>query len=459
MSIATYSLCKLWNLRRPLIPPRSRLYHLEPEGIGTPYVESLIGYIARLAETHCVPSGVLMERELAPLVSKTYGGANLHRIYAFTGALNGTGVMAMNLIQALQSLTLRSDLSCLTMLTWSELIPSRNLLCSVRAWCPACYEEWLTTGQVVYEPLLWSLRVVKVCPYHEQHLSQKCPYCNQQNNPLAWRSRPGYCSKCFKWLGLPPETPISDRKTETEDRQNYEIWSAKAIGELVAKAPDLELPPTKDCIAKALSVYVEQLTEGNIATFARQLGIPRNTLWLWCKGKNLPSIDALVKICYCLRVSVLNFLTQGVDSVNDFQTATLIPTQLQSKPRASSKAFDSNLVQQHLKAVLVRNDYPPPSMEEVARSLKCPRRTIYKYFPDLCRAISANYRSYRKAKLAKNIEQSGKEARQIALHLHKKGVYPSESRVSELMSMPGHLRYKKVRAVLQEVQRELGKLS
>ncbi len=98
-------------------------------------------------------------------------------------------------------------------------------------------------------------------------------------------------------------------------------------------------------------------------------------------------------------------------------------------------------------------------MEEVARGLKCHRRTIYKYFPDLCRAISANYRSYRKANLAKNIEQSGEEATKIALDLHKKGIYPSESRVLELMTMPGNLRYKKVRAVLQEVQRELGELS
>jgi transcriptional regulator with XRE-family HTH domain len=258
---------------------------------------------------------------------------------------------------------------------------------------------------------------------------------------------------------LPPETLISDRKTETKDRQKYEIWSTKAIGELVAKAPDLELPLTKDCVAKALSVYVEQLTEGNIAIFARQLGIPRNTLWLWCKGKNLPSIDALVKICYCLRVSLLDFLTQRIDSADDFQAITLIPNQLQSKPRASSKVFDSNLVRQHLEAVLISNKYPPLSMEEVARGLKCHRRTIYKYFPDLCRAISANYRSYRKANLAKNIEQSGEEATKIALDLHKKGIYPSESRVLELMTMPGNLRYKKVRAVLQEVQRELGELS
>jgi len=43
-----------WDVSIPPLPSRSRLYRLEPIGIGTPYVESLTGYIARLAETHCI---------------------------------------------------------------------------------------------------------------------------------------------------------------------------------------------------------------------------------------------------------------------------------------------------------------------------------------------------------------------------------------------------------------------
>ena len=39
-----------WDLKKLVIPSRSRLYQLEPIGIGTPLVESLTGYISRLAE-------------------------------------------------------------------------------------------------------------------------------------------------------------------------------------------------------------------------------------------------------------------------------------------------------------------------------------------------------------------------------------------------------------------------
>ena len=43
-----------WDVSIPPIPPRSRLYRLEPIGIATPYVESLTSDITRLAGEHCL---------------------------------------------------------------------------------------------------------------------------------------------------------------------------------------------------------------------------------------------------------------------------------------------------------------------------------------------------------------------------------------------------------------------
>ena len=48
------------------MPPRSRLFNLEPIGIGTPYVESLISYVVRESEAHCVlPRSLSESRHLA----------------------------------------------------------------------------------------------------------------------------------------------------------------------------------------------------------------------------------------------------------------------------------------------------------------------------------------------------------------------------------------------------------
>jgi hypothetical protein len=161
-----------------------------------------------------------------PLINKAYGGANLHNIYSFTDALNGTGEMAKNLVEALQTLTLHDNLCLLTMLPWSQLLPHRHLLNNDRTWCPACYQDWFCKRQPIYEPLLWSLEVIQVCPLHRQRLLQQCPHCHQKNYPLAWHSRPGFCSKCQAWLGASPEAEPPNQKERSKEELALEIWAA-----------------------------------------------------------------------------------------------------------------------------------------------------------------------------------------------------------------------------------------
>ncbi|GBE93914.1 TetR family transcriptional regulator [Nostoc cycadae WK-1] len=147
---------------------------------------------------------------------------------------------------------------------------------------------------------------------------------------------------------------------------------------------------------------------------------------------------------------------EGVESTNFFQTHRLPPTQVESKPRVNSKAFDADKVEQYLKTMLISNEFPPPSMEEVARRLSCDRRAIFRHFRDLCSAISAKYIQYRKACYLENVEICCKEVRDITLKLHNLGQYPTEARVSEFMSKPGYLRNKIVRAALGQIRHELG---
>lgn len=443
-----------WDLKKVSIPSRSRLYRLNPIGIGTPLVESLTGYISRLAEAHCVNPGVLMEKELATLVNKEYGGANLHRIYNYTTALNGSGVMSMELVQALHKLTLRDDLCFLTLLSWYKLFPFRNLLRPVRAWCPSCYQEWYEKKQLIYEPLLWSLDVVKICPYHHHQLIFKCSHCHQKNTTLAWRSRPGYCSKCGEWLGLILGIESANRNAFKKNELEQRIWAAKAIGELIAATPYLNDALSSTTIALTLSKWVEQIAEGNIAEFARQINIPRNTVWLWCKGKNLPSLEALTNICYCFGISILSFFTEETNNLS--LSRKLVATEVKTTSlRTRSKSFNAERVKSYLEALLTNDESPPLSMEEVARQLGVDRRTIYKHFPDLCRAISARYISYQKDYHKKVIDECCQEVRLVAFELHNQGKYPTESAVSELVSKPGYFRYKKVRLALREANREL----
>ena len=59
---------EVWAPAREAPPRRSRLYRLEPIGIGTPEVESLSSYLNRLAQAHRVTVTTLIVHELLPHV-------------------------------------------------------------------------------------------------------------------------------------------------------------------------------------------------------------------------------------------------------------------------------------------------------------------------------------------------------------------------------------------------------
>ena len=282
----------------------------------------------------------------------------------------------------------------------------------------------------------------------------QCPHCHQENIPLAWRSRPVYCSKCGEWLGGNSNNETANSNVLTKDKLKREIWIASAIGELIAATPYLISLLPSQTIAITLSKCVDQIAQGNIAAFARQLHLPKNTVWLWCKGKNLPSLETLAMICYALQVSLVDLLTQKV--VNFCSTNNLVTATPKTRTRVQSKQFEANRVQQYLEVILAARESTPSSMEEVARQLGCHRRTIYRHFPDLCRAISAKYVAYQKDCYTKAIEECCEEVRRIAIDLYNQGKHPNESAISELVSKPGHFRHKKVRLALKEVHRELG---
>jgi hypothetical protein len=62
------------------LPERSEFYPLAPIGVGTAQVESLTGYVARLAQSHVLSVGDMIGRE--PL-SRACGGIQ-HRTVRFT---------------------------------------------------------------------------------------------------------------------------------------------------------------------------------------------------------------------------------------------------------------------------------------------------------------------------------------------------------------------------------------
>lgn len=205
------------NLNVPNTPNRSRLYYLEPIATATPYVEGLISYICRLAEAHGVSPGILLKKAVIPTFREHYSigidaiyllQKNGHEVLVssipkppYRKNPNEYGLLAWQYIEGLKLLTLRQELQTLIIpAEASKFLPevagsdaARNL----RAWCPACFHEWRTSNQPLYEPLLWSLSIVTICPIHHKLLQLRCPHCQKSQLPLTARTLVARCSQCF----------------------------------------------------------------------------------------------------------------------------------------------------------------------------------------------------------------------------------------------------------------------
>ncbi|MBC8029207.1 MAG: TniQ family protein [Pyrinomonadaceae bacterium] len=416
-------------------------------GIGTGSVECLTSYTSRLAAAHCLSPAVLLGRTLAPLMGKKYwlqGGArpgtrgsalgNSFGVHA--KAVNGTGIIAKDWITVLECLTLRNDLGFLTMRPWSKVFTQRNLLRSMRAWCPSCYEEWRENDQIIYEPLSWTFREVEVCLHHRRRLRFQCHHCVRKLPWLARCTRPGYCSKCSQWLG----TGFSEHSPDMvipDDELEWQMWVGKSLEEMIVGATHLPSPP-KERMAKAVSLCIAQASEGIMNRFACLIGKRKNTVWGWQHGKTQIPINDLLRICYRVRVSLVDFLYSEFFIPREVEFFPIVSVSGVTTTRRTPRPFDRETTELALRTML--KDQPPFPMKEVATRLNVDKRFLYKHFPVLCKAISARNAKHQDVYYEKLRRQYEKDIKHATSRLRSSGIYPSRRRVAALISKPEGLR-------------------
>jgi DNA-binding transcriptional regulator YiaG len=453
-----YELCSAVEAK---IPPRSRLYQLAPIGLGTIYVESLTGYVIRLAEAHSVFTRTLITKEILPLFHKAYlstakcGGTFWSKN---APALNGLGNWARDWVAVLEALTLRIDLRCLTMLRYADVLPARGLLRRTQAWCPACYEDWRLTKNSVYQPLLWNLEVVTTCSIHHMRLHLECPHedCHRTVPISHPRSRTGHCPHCGRWLGFPLSEKAHEDKSLTEAELNWQDWVVNAVGELLVADPGSEALPQREKIAANFFRLAKQIGQGNRNELARNLQVSWRTLRDWEEGTQIPQLGMLLRLCYPFRISPLHFLTGEIEFSDPKQVRLVERSDLRRKANAHPRRFDVKKMRQCLEEVLANDESPTPSMCEVARRLKYGHAHLIRRFPDLCHMISERYKNYRRQESGRAMQLVCEEVRRVTFKIHTKGTYPSHDRLKRALSKPGYMRCPEARAAWHAALRELG---
>jgi transcriptional regulator with XRE-family HTH domain len=448
-----------WDTDTSLLPPVTRLYHLPPIGLGTPMVESLTGYIVRLAEEHSVSAGVLYKKEIRPLAAKgnifTFGvtqdaGYSTHTI-------NGLGSPAIDFVHTLEILTGRRDLSCLTLLTWRQILPGHSLLRRCRAWCESCLYVWRETKQPIYDPLLWTLQAVTVCPYHRRLLRQACLYCERRIGPLDPRSRRDCCWRCKQSLVPNRIDPASDSRMLPSEELEWASWVASTLGELLAAAPQLRCPPGRERLEQTVRLCVERFCSGNASEFARLMRVGRGAVSKWQRGKTTPGLPLLLSMAYRLGISLLDLLLELPTFVTSQGFARAVPVELSTRSQQSTMAYGRRVRRAELSRLLHigLKETPPPSMKQVMRRLSHSAPTIYRYFPKLCRQIARHYAEYRARRADARKVQAAEEVRRVACELHAKGMSLTRRNLRPLLTSSDYLNLEEGRTALREVRRQM----
>ena len=494
----------------PAIPPRSKLYPLEPIGLGTPYVESLTGYISRLAEAHCISVYSFFRYILAELIKKpyiSYGRAAVLMGMNFE-SINGLGIRAAEIIHAVETLTLRDDLKYITLLPWSSVLVGNGLLAQVRRWCPCCYKEWRARGKAVYEPLIWVFREVQYCSRHKRFLSSQCPFCKRTQPLLAPRSRPGCCSRCKMWLGeVTSLPPICAEELQEGVDLEYQKWCVENVGDLLATAPRLLTKQSREKCAQSLTYCVRRNCANDKISLADFLSISPEQISRWRRGKVQPQLSTLLRICRHSDVKLVDYLLGklicdspaeqiGQKGPRKYHTKAdwkLVANKLRRMIRAkrlppSLKKIGEKLevnvttlrfnlpnlcneivarresyqknrhmeIEAKLESIIKTKECPSPSVRQVAKRVRFDEMALVKKFPAQCEMISTRFLEYCEALKIERRRQLEEEVRQIALSLHGQGIRPSFPKVGERLSVPSRMSGEDARTVLRSVQEELG---
>ena len=422
-------------------------------------VESLTGYITRLAQAHCVSTGVLFSKEIDVLTGK--GNIFTFRLEGNAGysshTVNGHGIPAEDFVRALELLTCRSGLRYLTLLPWRDVLPRQGgFLRRARAWCTQCLHTWQADAKLVYEPLLWSLKPVTLCPIHHQALCSVCPFCNLQNGVLDSRTRPGHCSRCERWLAPTADT-LADNQAHSNDDLNWGDWVATVLGELLMAAPRLPVAPTREDIAHVIRSCINRIVGGNASEFARELEVCRGDVEKWQSGKVLPKFPSLLALSYRLGMPLLD-LIQGTANPRPHEFVRLFPHQLSKKqstpkPRRPLRRMKPATVLRILQAAL--NENPPPSVSQVIKRMDHNKPLIYRYLPKECHAIAQRFANYRKIQAVARRDRARAEVKEMAYQLHAKGVKITRKHLRPLLTSSDYTNLEEARTVLHQVKEEL----
>lgn len=380
-----------WDMRPTVIPERSRLFRIEPIGIGTAAVESMTSYLTRLALEHRVRPSVLLLEVIRPHLKIAHEINRNNISKKLASSIIGVGDITAALVKVMESFTLYDGLGSLTMATWTNVLSPNRLLRPIRAWCPECYEEWRLAGKTIYDPLLWSINAISICPQHEHRLCRICPHCRSKALPFTGYSWPGYCSICKGWLGGENRAELSLNRLLMKNSFEQQTAFVNAIGELLIKATDLQSLPIREEFVRSFVGCADLIIRQTRDTSPKLAVLWAATLRLVLKGSEPSKLEVLLEICYESKISLFNLLLGRIHSADVDRVYRLRAQCLRRYCKGSprNEQMPWNEVRDELEASLLQ--HPSPSCGDISHRTRRPRSHLKRKYLELYVQILNRY--------------------------------------------------------------------
>lgn len=416
--------------------PRTRLYSLAPCKIRTIWRESLTGYINRLGWAHHVaPRALVAQEVVSQLSNEQHVNPLAHfSVFGYQGAmvLNGYGVQAQTWISLFEQLTGRADLSLLTLPWWIGNLSSRKQLRTVPAWCSLCLSEWQENDLAIYQPLLWTLQIVTICPRHCAFLKDQCPQCQKHQAVIAAnKSRPGVCTHCGSWLGTKSQ---NQHMSALEDELiAWQKWVIDVLEELHAASLITGMLTWEPFFAHLATCLAEDEGYSKASKLAH---IQRYQLHQWgnCEEEYTPTLETILKFCYVFDVTPLQIMNNQVSRLR--QVIQNEATARASLPGLRLRHMNLEQCQKFLQAILDGHE-KPQGVRQIGKHLGYTIHQLSYHFPKECALITPLAQEYRRQRKEERLDRIREQVRQAAISIHSQGIYPSQRKLRSLL--PGGL--------------------
>lgn len=417
-----------YRIDRP-IPERSQLFSLAPVEFPVEQRESLISLLVRTCAAHSLnPRRVVAEvlgkakPELEPLAYPKF-------FNRMAGTINGHGKYSSLFVSVLEASTGQRGLSRLTLLPWQDFFPHKGqgMLSPTPRWCSACLLEQRRSRDDVYFPLLWSLQAYRQCTVHNRPLQDHCPHCGKLQPFLSRYPDQAICHHCLRSLIHPDYAICNEEPTATQ----FEIWVAKALGDMVVRQSTSDFEPSVEKFHEVMKSIVEATTDGNRAAFCQAIGFNRYALKNWLTKGERPSLPQFLTFGYAVQALPID-LAQGNSGFRPSLSAPIAPGKLKVRKRGQ----DTDGINRAELRRLIQKDIqtkPPQPVSAIGKRYGVTPSYLRYWFPDICQNISTRYKEFLRLRGEKRLNDQIQSVQNTVQAFRDKKSYPSRRKVDLIL--------------------------